>query len=188
MTSVPSAMPSTGRRRAQGRYGYVNPFSFTLRHWRNGMRLPVCSTMKCSVSIGGGWIGTRFHGPFPFTRLGCLNGNATTAASWVWRDFMRSRKRIDRKKQRGFILPLHAQLRTPEGLSPLAEFIRSCGKEVSAEEAIHEYQQEWCDHPRKEQRVISSFAEPGAERFEYNIACGECGLIRPRKGRAPNAA
>lgn len=100
---------------------------------------------------------------------------------------MRPRKKsIDRKRKRRFTVPLHAQLRAPEGLSPLAEFIESCGEEVSPDEAIHEYQAVWCDHP--EWIVISTIAMPAEERFEYEVACIECGLVKNRKGRPSRAA
>lgn len=94
-------------------------------------------------------------------------------------------KKVERKRQRDFKLPLHVQLRTPSGYSPLAEFLLSCEGEVSVDEAIHEYQKSWCDHPAQAQALISTFANPGAERFEHKIACTECGLIRDRQGRPP---
>lgn len=92
-------------------------------------------------------------------------------------------KGIDRKKRRDFKMPLWVQVRTPAGLSPLAEFIESCGDEVSVDEAVREYQREWCSHPRDARKVITTMVSPGEERAEYRIVCTECGLIRLRQGR-----
>lgn len=101
---------------------------------------------------------------------------------------MPRRRNIERKLAKPFVMPLHVQQgRIPEGHSPLLDFIMSCNGEVGTEEAIREYQQEWCDHPRKKQKVLTMISFPTEERFEHEIVCQECGLIRQRKGRAPNA-
>lgn len=89
------------------------------------------------------------------------------------------------KVRQPFRLPMGFEPREPNGLSPLAEFVASCEGEVSPEEAIREYQEEWCEHPRKCQRLVATIAEPDAERFQYTVQCDECGIHKIRKGRPP---
>lgn len=84
-------------------------------------------------------------------------------------------------------MPLHVQQgRTPDTRSPLLDFIMSCDGEVDPQEAVREFQADWCDHPKKQQKVLTMISFPGEERFEHEIACQDCGLIRQRKGRAPH--
>lgn len=75
-------------------------------------------------------------------------------------------------------------LREPKPPSALMEFIMSLEGEVEYAEALREYQNEWCDHPKAEQEVISTLYMLSEGRFIHELRCGECGIIRQRSGRA----
>ena len=53
-------------------------------------------------------------------------------------------------------------------------------------EAVKDYQEFWCDHPGREQSVVAVQVHPTEGTAQYDIRCGECGIIRRRQGRAPS--
>lgn len=71
--------------------------------------------------------------------------------------------------------------------TPLMEFIVSLEGEMEYLEALREFQTEWCDHPKNRQEVSSTLYEPHKDRYEHSLRCMDCGIIRPRSGRAPSA-
>lgn len=94
------------------------------------------------------------------------------------------------KKKRS---PFHPEeqartLREPRQPSALMEFILSLDGEIEYREALIEFQNEWCDHPGYAQEAVTVFAAPFEGRFEYELRCQECGLIRRKKGRISNAS
>jgi hypothetical protein len=105
-----------------------------------------------------------------------------------WDYMVKAKRKTGEKKSSGnglFKLPPFTGLRTPDPKSPLGEFVASLGGEISLEEAVVEFQSEWCDHPHRQQTLISTIAFPHAERFEYEYGCKECGVVKQRKGRPP---
>lgn len=76
--------------------------------------------------------------------------------------------------------------RPDDPLSPLAEFVISCGDEVTYLEAVREYQNEWCEHRHK--RTVATNYQPHSENYSYFTRCTECGLIEKKNGRARVAA
>lgn len=76
--------------------------------------------------------------------------------------------------------------RVPTGHANLTAFLLSCDKTTTIPEAVREYQREWCDHNKQDQHLISTTAKPVEERFEYTVACGECGRHKTYKGRPPS--
>jgi hypothetical protein len=80
-------------------------------------------------------------------------------------------------------LPAFPDPRVPGARGPLLDFILSCEGEVTMQEAIKDYQDNWCDHPRQQRYLISTMITPGEERAEHTVACGECGRHRVYQGR-----
>lgn len=76
--------------------------------------------------------------------------------------------------------------RPDDPLSPLAEFVLSCEDEVPYLDAVREYQEEWCEHPRWD--VISTNYQPLADSYEHALRCDECGKVKYKNGRARVAA
>lgn len=70
--------------------------------------------------------------------------------------------------------------------TPLMEFILSLEGELEYREALIEFQNEWCDHPKDHQIVSSTLYEPNKERYEHTMKCEECGILLHRSGRAPS--
>lgn len=89
-------------------------------------------------------------------------------------------KRVHRPQLK---LPPFPDLRTPNGYTALTDFILSCEGEVPVEEAIKDFQENWCDHPRSKRQLVATIAEPAEERFEYTVACEICGRHKQYKGR-----
>lgn len=75
-------------------------------------------------------------------------------------------------------------LREPKPPSALMEFIMSLDGEVEYAEALREYQNEWCEHAKEEQEVISTLYLISEGRYIHELRCDECGIIRQRSGRA----
>ena len=98
---------------------------------------------------------------------------------------MATKTKARKKNGQSFRVPMGYEPRKPNGLSPLAEFIASCEDEVEVIDAVREYQQEWCEHPKKLQRLHATISEPLADRFEYVQECGECGLLKTKQGKVP---
>lgn len=83
-------------------------------------------------------------------------------------------------------LPAFSDPQIPKGMTKLAQFVISCEGEIPVNEAIREYQQEWCDHPKSEQLLISTIARPIEGQFEYTVSCLECGRNKIYQGRPPS--
>lgn len=102
----------------------------------------------------------------------------------------RDRKKLAKKKKqkRRVLHPIDVSqlIREPRPPSPLMEFIHSLDGELEYREAIIEFQNEWCDHPASHQTVSTTLYAPSAERYEYDLKCEDCGIIRRRQGRAPS--
>lgn len=102
---------------------------------------------------------------------------------------MKTKRRPGEKQTRNngqFKLPRFPGLRTPDPRSPLYEFLASLNGEIPLHEAIKEFQDEWCKHPRQARVLLTTIALPYQERFEYEWGCSECGVIKTRKGRPPS--
>lgn len=92
-------------------------------------------------------------------------------------------ERRNRKKLRP--LSPFSDPRVPTGHSNLTAFLLSCDSSTSIPEAVREYQEEWCQHPRNERLLISTFQDSTNDREEYTLACMECGRHKVYKGRPP---
>lgn len=82
-------------------------------------------------------------------------------------------------------LPQYPDPRIPREPSPLMEFIESCGGEVSDLEAIHEFQEHWCDHPRSAMSLQGLMPSLDPENVYYTRRCNQCGKVKELKGRPP---
>lgn len=71
--------------------------------------------------------------------------------------------------------------RVPTGHKNLTAFLLSCDQTTTIPEAIREYQTEWCEHPKHEQRLIST--TPNMDAPEYQVGCMECGRLKSYQGR-----
>jgi hypothetical protein len=81
----------------------------------------------------------------------------------------------------------HAQyIREDRQPSALMEFIVSLEGELEYLDALREFQEEWCDHPKTRQEVASTLYVPGEDKYEHSLKCLECGVLRKRSGRAPS--
>lgn len=99
------------------------------------------------------------------------------------------KKKPGEKKQpskRLLKLPQFPDHREPEGLSPLAAFLGSCEGEVPILEAVREFQQYWCDHPRRQQSVLDNRGSMVEQDFNYDRLCKQCGKITTLQGRPPS--
>ena len=97
------------------------------------------------------------------------------------------------KLQKAKRSPLHPleqtqYIRADRPPTPLMEFIRSLNGEIEYLEAIREFQEVWCIHPKAHRSVASTLYAPNAERYEHMMKCEDCGLIMRRNGRAPNVS
>jgi hypothetical protein len=90
-------------------------------------------------------------------------------------------KRKRQRKQRP--LSPFSDPRVPTGHKNLTAFLLSCDQTTTIPEAIREYQNEWCDHPKDEQLLITTFSSTVEDRHEYSIGCLECGRVKTYKGR-----
>jgi hypothetical protein len=99
-----------------------------------------------------------------------------------------SRRPGEKPKRRAKTRPLSpfSDPRVPTGHSNLTAFLLSCDTSTTVEEAVREYQNEWCEHPRKLRVLISTVTAPSEERYEYTVACAECGRHKMYQGRPSN--
>lgn len=99
-----------------------------------------------------------------------------------------SRRPGEKPKRKSKLRPLEwwKDPRVPTGHKNLTVFLHSLDKTTTVEEAIREYQDEWCTHPKIEQTLISTVAFGVEERYEYTVGCGECGRLKTYKGRPPS--
>jgi hypothetical protein len=105
---------------------------------------------------------------------------------------MAVRKKVA-KKRNGGISPLHPVsqtqfIREERPPTALMQFIVSLEGELEYLDAIREFQEEWCDHPAEKQTISSTMYAPSSQQYSHTLKCNECGLLRHRSGRAPNAS
>ena len=72
--------------------------------------------------------------------------------------------------------------RPDDPLSPMAEFILSLEDEVPYLDAVREYQDEWCDHPKWE--VISTEYTISQTHTRHTVRCRDCGKHKVKNGKA----
>jgi hypothetical protein len=89
------------------------------------------------------------------------------------------KKRQTRKKFRP--LSPFSDPRVPTGHKNLTAFLLSCDTSTTIQEAIREYQREWCEHPKEEQILVASIVN--MDDPEYQVGCNECGRLKTYKGR-----
>jgi hypothetical protein len=104
---------------------------------------------------------------------------------------MVKRSEIDRKRRKGFVMPMGYGDRLPVGSSPLSAFIESCSPDIkhgliSLFEAVEDYQENWCSHGRQNRILIATRAQPSIDLYEYEVQCTECGLVKTLQGRPPS--
>lgn len=91
-----------------------------------------------------------------------------------------------RKKSKLLTLPAFPDPRIPGEPSLLIAFIESCEGEIPTDEAIREFQEEWCSHPRSKFSLAATQGSPSDEDFTYIRVCGECGQLQTKKGKPPS--
>lgn len=94
------------------------------------------------------------------------------------------RKIGEKPKRHGKLKPLSpfSDPRVPTGHKNLTAFLISCDTSTTIQEAIREYQQEWCEHPKEEQVLIAQISST-VEDHTYTTGCCECGRMKTYKGR-----
>ncbi len=93
---------------------------------------------------------------------------------------------VERKKTRSPFHPIEQSqvVREPHQPAALMEFITTLEGELEYREAMLEFQNEWCDHPKSKQEAISTRYCPQAASYNHVLRCNECGILRSRAGRA----